>query len=92
MSNNSTPSAAEADDEMRAEYEIDYHKARSNRFAAHLQEGGRLIVLEPDVAAVFTTNEAVNTLLRALIHALPPQQSPTILSGSPTSTTKTVSG
>jgi hypothetical protein len=57
-------------DELLPEYRFDYSKARPNRFAARLAET-RTIQLEPDVAAVFTTQEAVNAVLRALIQTMP---------------------
>ncbi len=58
------------DDEMLPEYDIDYSKARPNRFAARLAQT-RTVELESDVAAVFTTQEAVNAVLRALIQTMP---------------------
>jgi hypothetical protein len=57
--------------EMRAEYRFDYSKARPNRFAAKTGETPLVVVLDPDVAEVFTTPEAVNKALRALITAMP---------------------
>ena len=42
-------------DDMQAEYELDYTKARPNRFARKIPEGGRVIVLDPDIAQVFTS-------------------------------------
>jgi len=59
------------DDEMRSEYRFDYSKSKPNRFAAQMSEGTVAIVLEPDVAAVFKSSEAVNTLLRSIISAMP---------------------
>ncbi len=57
-------------DDMRSEYNFDYRKARPNRFAARTKD--RLtVVLDPDVSKVFTTPEAVNTVLRALIATMP---------------------
>jgi hypothetical protein len=67
------PASASDNDDMRDEYDIDYTKAQPNRFAAHIKPGGRLIVLEPDVAQAFTTAESVNAVLRAILKALPPQ-------------------
>jgi hypothetical protein len=70
-----TPSGeqpAEAMDELLPEYRFDYSKARPNRFATSCPPGGRLIVLEPDVAQVFTTSESVNSVLRALLTTMPP--------------------
>lgn len=60
------------DDEPLAEYHFDYKKAKPNRFAAR---GGKLllkvVVLDEDVAQVFTTPESVNKVLRALIESMP---------------------
>lgn len=58
-------------EDMRSEYEFDYRKARPNRFA-HRKKDRLVVVLDPDVAKVFTTPESVNTILRALIAAMPP--------------------
>ena len=56
--------------ELRAHYEFDYRKAKPNRFASQLGEESIAVVLDPDVAAVFTTSEAANEALRVLIDAL----------------------
>ena len=56
---------------LRSEYRFDYSKSKPNRFAAELAEGAVAVVLEPDVAAVFKSSEAVNTLLRSVISAMP---------------------
>jgi hypothetical protein len=58
-------------DELRRQYSFDYSKSRPNRFAKVAAEGCRMIVLEPDVAAVFKTPDAVNSVLRALISTMP---------------------
>ena len=58
-------------DTLRAEYRFDYSKAKPNRFAARMSEGSIAVVLDPDVAAVFQSSEAVNSLLRSVISALP---------------------
>jgi hypothetical protein len=61
-----------SDDELLAEYHFDYEKAKPNRFAAR---GGKqvlkVVVLDEDVAQIFTTPESVNKVLRALIEAMP---------------------
>ena len=57
--------------EMRAEYRLDYQAARPNRFAGAAGRDSVVITLDPDVAAVFNTSEAVNSLLRSVIAALP---------------------
>ncbi len=56
---------------MRAQHRFDYRKAKPNRFVSQMSEGVIAVVLEPDVAAVFTSSEAVNTLLRSVIAAMP---------------------
>ena len=66
---NETPSPeiseAEADD-LLPEYQFDYSRANPNRFV-----DSRVVVLDEDVAQVFTTAEAVNKALRAIIEAMP---------------------
>jgi hypothetical protein len=55
---------------LQPEYRFDYRKAKPNRFAAVGQQ--RLaVLLDEDVAQVFTTPESVNKALRALIEAMP---------------------
>jgi hypothetical protein len=39
---------------MRKEYRFDYRRAKPNRFAERMSEGVVAVVLEPDIAAVFT--------------------------------------
>lgn len=56
--------------ELRAEYSFDYRRAKPNRFAAR-DSKQVTVTLEPDVAEVFTTQEAVNKVLRALIKTMP---------------------
>jgi hypothetical protein len=63
-------------EELRSEYRFDYSKSKPNRFAAQMSEGSVAVVLEPDVAAVFKSSEAVNTLLRSIISALPSSKHP----------------
>jgi hypothetical protein len=58
-------------DGLRREYRFDYSKSKPNRFASQVKPGSVAIVLEPDVASVFETSEAVNQLLRSVIAALP---------------------
>jgi len=60
-------------DDMLPEYDIDYSKASPNRFASRLAET-RTIALDSDVAAVFTSQETVNAVLRALIQTMPQAQ------------------
>ena len=56
---------------MRREYRLDYRRAKPNRFAARMQTDAVAIVLDPDVAAVFSSPKQVNALLRSVISALP---------------------
>ncbi len=58
-------------DDLRPEYEFDYRQAKPNRFAAGLKPGGRIVVLEPEVAEVFQSSQDVNALLRAVLRAMP---------------------
>ena len=58
-------------EDLKAEYRFDYRKAKPNRFAAGMAEGAVAVVLEPDVAAVFQSSEAVNSFLRSVISAMP---------------------
>ena len=62
-------------DDLLKEYRFDYSKARPNRFAARGKQGYRTILLDPDIAAVFTTAESVNAALRALIAVIPSKRS-----------------
>jgi hypothetical protein len=72
----SKTSKAKLDDDLKPEYRFDYSKAKPNRFAK-VVKGGRMVILEPDVAKVFTTTESVNEVLRALITTMPkPEQKP----------------
>ncbi len=70
---NKTPfeESQNSDDELMPEYHFDYQKAKPNRFAARRgKQRLTVVVLDEDVAQVFTTPEAVNKALRALIEAM----------------------
>jgi len=67
--------SSEQIDEMLSEYSFDYSKAKSNRFAKQ-SNNLTTVILDPDVAQVFTTSEAVNNALRAILTALPISQFP----------------
>jgi hypothetical protein len=60
--------------EMRPEYHFDYSKARTNRFAGRIDKQRVVVVLDPDISAVFTTPESVKAVLRALIATMPKPQ------------------
>ena len=68
-------------DDMRTEYRFDYQKARPNRFAGRTKDRV-VVVLDPDISSVFTTPEAVNTVLRALISTMPEVKHKTIRKSS----------
>ena len=57
--------------EMAAEYRFDYKKAKPNRFASRMKNEPLIVMVDPDIAKVFTTSEEVNKALRALISAMP---------------------
>ncbi len=57
-------------DDMLPEYNFDYTKARTNRFIK-ADKKDLTIILDPDVAKVFSTSESVNKILRAIIAAMP---------------------
>ena len=57
--------------DLLPEYRFDYRKARPNRFASRVDQKRLVVTLDPDVCKVFTTSESVNSVLRALIEAMP---------------------
>jgi len=71
MKKTRTAKSPETDKDLLPEYRFDYSKARLNRFAARLNGESRTVVLDPDVAAIFSTPESVNAVLRALIETMP---------------------
>ncbi|MBD1868263.1 hypothetical protein H6G00_27955 [Leptolyngbya sp. FACHB-541] len=74
-----------SDDELLTEYYFDYKKAKPNRFAARDGEQVlKVVVLDEDVAKVFTTPESVNKVLRALIETMPQVTIATQLNSSST--------
>lgn len=61
-------------DEMRAEYRFDYAKAKPNRFMSRVKQGAIAVILDPDVASVFRSSDAVNAFLRSVIATLPERE------------------
>ena len=61
---------AKASEDLRPEYNLDYSKAKPNRFAGKVADRV-VVVLDPDISEVFTTPDEVNAALRALISAIP---------------------
>jgi len=56
-------------DDLLPAYELEYRKAKPNRYAVAEQQ--RVIILDPDVAEYFHDSDSVNRVLRALIEVLP---------------------
>lgn len=56
--------------DIKPHYDFDYQKAKPNRFASRLTQEQLMVVLDPDVAAIFPTSEAVNEALRVLAAAV----------------------
>jgi hypothetical protein len=57
---------AETEDLLPA-INFDYSKAKPNRFAHNVVN----VILDEEIAKIFTTSEAVNKALRAILSALP---------------------
>ena len=57
--------------DMKAQYRFDYSKAKPNRFAVKMPGSTVAVVLDPDVASVFKSSDAVNAFLRSVICAMP---------------------
>lgn len=55
-------------DDLRAEYDPQLFKqAVKGKYAKRYREGTNVVILDPDVQAIFPTSEAVNKALRQLI-------------------------
>jgi hypothetical protein len=57
---------AKPDDEMRSHY--DFSGGVRGKYAARYPEGTNVVVLAPDMAAMFPDSIAVNEALRTLVH------------------------
>jgi hypothetical protein len=71
MKKTQTAKRPKASGDVRPEYRLDYSKSKPNRFAAKAGRSRTVVVLDPDIAEVFTTPESVNDVLRALIATMP---------------------
>ena len=59
---------AKSVDGLRLEYNFDYSKAvRGKYYKRILEEGANVVMLEPDIAKVFSNSAAVNEALRSLL-------------------------
>jgi hypothetical protein len=68
----STITSEDLDDDLLPEYDFDYTKAKPNRFVTRVNQPLlKVVVLDEDVAQVFTTPESVNKVLRELIELMP---------------------
>ena len=57
-------------DTIRQEYDFDYSQAVRGKYYQQLfSEGSNVVVLEPDIAEVFTDSASVNKALRYLLKA-----------------------
>ncbi|HXG84547.1 MAG TPA: hypothetical protein VNI84_11015 [Pyrinomonadaceae bacterium] len=54
-------------EEMSSRYNLDYSKAKPNRFAEKYRQTQRAVVLDSDVAENFPSAESVNEALRFLV-------------------------
>ena len=57
----------EGGDELRDEY--DFSQGVRGKYAGRYSDGANVVILDPDIAKVFRTSEAVNNALRALVDA-----------------------
>ncbi|MBE9195561.1 hypothetical protein IQ219_09660 [Synechocystis sp. LEGE 06083] len=71
MSSINDPKTVLEQDELLSEYNFNYSKAHPNRFATEKPQELITVVLEPDIAKVFKTSDAVNKALRAILSAIP---------------------
>ena len=53
--------------EMKAEY--DFSKGRKNPYAERMRKGSNLVLIDPELYAVFPSSEAVNEALRLIVKA-----------------------
>jgi len=54
-------------DELRPEYDFDFSKAVRGKYYKKYIESSNIVVLDPDIAAVFKNAEAVNQALREML-------------------------
>ena len=66
------PDTKQAEPEMRSDY--DFAGGVRGKYARRYSQGTNVVVLEPDVAKVFPSAEAVNRSLRALAEIIRTQQ------------------
>jgi hypothetical protein len=62
------PNEADPDDGMLPEY--DFSEAEVGKYAERYARAFKTVRLDPDAAEVFSTSEAVNDVLRAIVHVM----------------------
>ena len=60
------PTKKDEDAEVELRPTYDFSKGVRGKYAAQYREGSNVVVLEPDMAAVFKTSKAVNEALREI--------------------------
>ena len=63
----------EFEEDLLPEYNFDYSKARSNRFATS-SDKTITVKLDPDVARIFQTSDEINRVLRTIISVIPKEE------------------
>lgn len=68
--------------------EYDFSKGVQGKYAHRFREGTNLVLLDPDIAAAFPSDEAVNTALRLVmqLQKLPKSGKRSVPKGSDTAT------
>lgn len=74
ITNNPAESNNQDKEDLLPEYSFNYQQARPNRFATEMSQPITSITLDPDVAQVFPTTEAVNEALRFLMRIVKENQ------------------
>jgi hypothetical protein len=64
----------ELEGDLLPEYRFDYSTAHPNRFAALANAEPLVVRVDDDIAEVFSTPEAVNRALRAILQAFPDER------------------
>ena len=62
-------SRSKRSEDMKSEYDFDYAKAKTNRFAGRIANDRLVVLLDPEVSRVFPDSKSVNAALRGLIAA-----------------------
>jgi hypothetical protein len=71
-------------DEMRPEYKLsDFKKLERGKYYERVKASSNVVVLDPEVAAVFPNSDAVNKALHSLIEVGPRVSRPTSNSNRP---------